>query len=241
MKTRRIPETDLARIAVLPREEQPAKLQLLKGFRPPHTLNPFRKAVPDLVNLQYDMLGVSDPTHWCRIEEAIIREGKHESEIERNLQVARALFEYCRDHEVVSYYKPQSSWGVGFGQSVSYWYPFYSVWDGRAAFVFFDPRKASPLTAEARRFVFSLMHQRLRVDDPDFADADLVAVRFGSVKDSNARTVKPYSAEGVSLFSLDELTEMIDTTYRLWFEELDRRAEETRRRAAGGKGNPMGF
>lgn len=239
MKMRRIPETDLARIAVLPVDEQPKQLQQLKAFRPPHTLNPFRSVVGDLVNLQFEMLGERSFTRWDIVSEQIRRLSKHKDEFEKNLAVAKALHNYCIKNDVISYSKPTPKWGVGFGNSIAYWSNFYSVWGGRASFLFFDPRISHPLTKSARKFAFSLMHQRLRVDDPDFADAELLIVRFGVDKEGGQRTVAPYSARGVDLFGLDDLNAMIETTYQLWAVELERRAEEAKR--AGGGSNPFGF
>lgn len=235
---RRIPETDLARIAVLDVDQQRQYLRQLKSFRPPHTLNPFRQAVPDIVNLQHELLGVRAPTPWKRIEEAISRSRESEDGIERNIAVAAALYEYCEEHALVSYAKPVPRWNVGYGNDVAFWGQFYSVWEGKAAFIHFDPRLTHPLTTRARKFAFSLMHQRLRVDDPDFADVGLFIVRFGRGS-GNKRTVVPHSVAETDLYSYDQLNEMIDLTYSLWAEELAERQDRARR--AGGGTNPMGI
>lgn len=237
MKIRRIPETDLARIAVRPIEEQRIHLRQLKSFRPPHTLNPFRSAVPDILNLQHDLLGSSGRTPWACIEDRIVRSKEGEDGLLRNLAVAKALFEFSEEHQVTSYTKPVPRWSVGYGNDVAYWGQHYSVWDSEAAFLHFDPRLTNPMTDQARRFAFSLMHQRLRVDDPDFAEVRLGIVRFGR-GDGNARTVKVHWVTG-ELYSYDQLNGMIDTTYGLWIEELQSRQAEARRAVGGG--NPMNF
>ena len=83
-----------------------------------------------------------------------------------------------------------------------------------------------------------MMHQRLRVDDPDFATVDLTIFKFGS-GDNSSRVVQAHSVSSFELFSREQLNSMIGLTYRLWAEELFGRQEESRR--ASGAGNPMGF
>lgn len=235
---RRIPETDLARIVGRPSDEQRVLLAQLKSFRPPHTLNPFRSAVADIMNVQHTMLGTSRRSSWPVIRARIEASKESEDGISRNLDVAHALFEFAERVRLISYDKPVPKWSVGFGHSVEYWQQFYSVWNGAASFVYFDPRKSSPLNKRAMRFAFSMMHERLRVDDPDFADAELTIFRFGC-HDDGSRFVRSFDASNVDLFSRDELNEMITLTYRLWTEELERRSTEDRK--ATGTENPMGF
>lgn len=238
MKMRRIPETDLARIAGRPEDEQRLLLQRLKGFKPPHTLNPVRRAIPDIMNVQYDLLGRSTPTSWNVIEAAIHSSKESDDGKERNIAVAKAIYNFVAESGVVSYDKPALRWPVGFGNSVEYWQQFYSVWEGRASFVHFDPRQSSPLNGYAMRFAFSMMHERLRVEDPDFSDVDLTIMRFG-VADGGERFVKLFNAREFSLYTRDHLNEMITHTYRLWADELARRTEVERK--ATGTDNPMGF
>lgn len=237
MKIRRIPETDLARIAVRPVDEQRIHLRQLKGFKPPHTLNPFRSVVPDILNLQHALLGDAGRTTWSRIEEQILKAKESADGIIKNLAVAKALFDFSEQNEIISYAKDVPKWSVGYGNNVAFWGQHYSVWNDEAAFLHFDPRLTNPMTDQARKFAFSLMNQRLRVDDPDFADVRLGVVRFGR-GDGNARTLKVHWLNE-ELYSYDQLNEMIDVTYGLWLEELQSRQVEARRAAGGG--NPMGF
>lgn len=238
MKTRPIPDIDLARITVRSKDEQRLHLRQLKFFRPTHTLNPFRAVLPDLVNLQHPMLGMTARTRWEVIEQAIENSKEGADGIARNLAVAKALYEFGLQSEIASFEKLVSRWSVGYGYSLAYWNSFYSVWEGLGAHVYFDPRLSHPLGEAGRRFAFSMMHQRLRVDDPDYAELDLVIVSFGRGLGSE-RTVQVHRATGLTLYSYDQLNEMIDVTYTLWFEELARREAEAKRAAGGG--NPMGF
>jgi hypothetical protein len=51
--------------------------------------------------------------------------------------------------------------------------------------------------------------------------------------------IRLFDADGIQLFTVDQLNDMIDETYRIWIEVLQERAEDERRRAGGS--NPMGF
>ena len=76
------------------------------------------------------------------------------------------------------------------------------------------------------------------MDDPDFAELELVIVNFGR-DDKGKRTVVEHRAGSMDLYAYDELNSMIDLTYRLWIEELTQRREDARK-AVGGS-TPMGF
>jgi hypothetical protein len=112
------------------------------------------------------------------------------------------------------------------------------VLEERPCFIFADPRISNPLTREGRKFALSLMHERIRVPDPDFTEARLVVAQFGK-GEGGARTIRLFDAAEVELFDVDQLNEMIDETYRIWIEVLRERVDEDRKKASGS--NPMGF
>lgn len=235
---RRIPETELARISGRSEDEQRKLLKRLKSFKPPHTLNPFRRSIKDIMNVNYELLGASDRTPWNVIEDRINASKETEVGKERNLSLARALRDFVLEFDVSSFDKPTLRWPVGFGNTVEYWEPFYSVWNNQASFVYFDPRQSNPLNEYAMRFAFSMMHERLRVDDLDFSDVELTIFRFG-VGDQGNRFVRQFNAKSFDLYTRDQLNEMITLTYRLWVEELTIRSNEAQK--ATGTHNPMGF
>jgi hypothetical protein len=239
MKIRRLSEIDLARIAPLPPEEKLHRLRLLKIGRPPHTYNPLRFSLGDILNLQPEMFPPSSEyTSWAQISDDISKRATSETEKKFNLAVGRALHDYGVAVRARSFSKPISSWAVGYGQSVRFWWNLYTVIRGRPCFIFADPRISSPLTRVGRRFVLSIMNERIRVADPDFANAKLVVVQFGKGEQGN-RIVREFEAADSELFSFSELNAMIDETYRLWVEILTERTEEVRKRPSGS--NPFGF
>ena len=240
MKIHRLSEIDLARICVLPSEEKKPRLRLIKFGRPPHTYVPMRTNLGDLVNLQpaFFMADGVEPTEWKEVEAAITRASKTKSEAEFNLGVAESLYKFCVENSVRSYQRPAAPWNVGFGQTVRYWWNLYSVLNDRPVFFFPDPRVSNPLTREAARFVVSMMNQRLRVDDPDFADARLLIVKFAKGEGGN-RPIRLMEFSDDELFSAAALNAMIQETYKLWIEVLNERADEVKFRPTGT--TPMGF
>jgi hypothetical protein len=239
MKMPRLSEIDLARIGPLDSQEKRHRLRLLKFGRPPHTYAPLRSQLGDILNLQPEMFGSStDFTPWETIAAAIQKMATSESEAKFNLAVAKSLYDYALEKKIRSYRKPVGAWQVGYGQSISYWWNLYTVLEDQPCFIFADPRISNALTRDGRRFALSLMHERIRVPDPDFAGARLVVAQFGKGV-GGARSVRLFDAAEVELFSFDQLNEMIDETYRIWIEVLHERAGEERRKAGGS--NPMGF
>ena len=238
MKIRRLSEIDLARICPVPRDEKIFRLKQFKLGRPPHTYNPMRASLGDILNLQPELFPGGEYTPWSQIESDIKKRSTSDSEAKFNLAVAKALYEFGKEQGAKSYSKPIPAWSVGYGQSVTYWWNFYSVVDERPCFIFVDPRISNPLTLDARKFVLSMMNERIKVPDPDFADSRLIVAQFTKVNEGE-RAIRLFEPTSAGLFSSDEINEMINETYQLWIEVLAERADEGRQRPAGT--NPMGF
>lgn len=177
-------------------------------------------------------------TPWKQVEADIVRRATSEGELRFNLAVAEALYHFGVENGAKSFRKPINPWSVGYGQSVCYWWNFYTLLDGEPCFVFVDPRLTAPLTREGRNFALSLMHERIRAADPDFARARLLVAQFGKA-DPGRRLIRLFDAADADLFSFDELNEMIDETYRLWIDVLAERADEAKRKPTGT--TPLGF
>lgn len=104
--------------------------------------------------------------------------------------------------------------------------------DGRAVVPFIDPRRETKrLTAAARQFVFSVMHERF-IADPDLDGVRPCIVQFGSGND-DARIPSLHFPEGIELLDFDTLDAMIQETYAIWGEVLDERDAATRRAHPG--------
>jgi hypothetical protein len=235
VKIRRLPETDLARIAPLSADEKRRQLRQHKAGRPPFSYEPLRNSIHDVINVTPDLFGPAEPTSWGRVEQLIWRRSKSEDEFKSNRAVAQSLHAYSIAEGVRARRQEIRALPLSLDLRVEYWWPFVMLIDGRPLIPFFDPRRSRRLTVIGRRFVFSMMHQAIRVADPDLAEVRLGIFQFES-GDDDARMLKLHTDDGVQLYEFDELDEMIRETYAIWAEVLGEREAEVRRRGSGTRG-----
>jgi len=124
---------------------------------------------------------------------------------------------------------------MGVGASVVYWHSAVLIVDERPLVPFFDPRRSKVLTRLGRQFAFSMMHQRIREDSPDFKAVRLGIFQFERT-DQGPRPPQLHTDDGVELFNLDQLEQMVAETYEIWQEVCEGREAETRRRGSGTTG-----
>ncbi len=235
MKIRPLPEIDLARIAPKPRDEKRRDLEQMRLGHPPYSYGPVRGTLSDVLNVQSDLIGPMPRTPWEKIAQTIQRKSRSDVEEQANLRVASGLFNFVDDKGVVGRHHDFHPLQLGIGSKVVYWQPTILRLDDQAVIPFLDPRRVKRLTEQGRRFVFSVMHERIRAADPDFADALLAVVQF-DLSANGPRKPTIFTDRGVVLFSYDELDAMVRETYELWIEICEERAADVRRRGAGGGG-----
>ena len=236
MKIRPLPDTDLARIAVLSEDLQRKALLQMRGGRAPFSYEPLRRCFADILNVTPAMFVATRPTDWGKIEETIRRARTTPEGVEANLAAAKALHDFADDHAIIGRSHEFFPMQTGSGQSVKLWHSMLLTLDSRRVVVpFIDLRRSKKLTAEARRFAFSMMHERIRVADPDFEAVELAIIQFTAPK-NQPRQAKLWTAEGHSLISLRDLEAMVTTTYRLWTEISMDRATEARHKGTGTSG-----
>lgn len=232
---RPLPEIDLARIAPLSRDEKRRALQQVRLGRPPYSYAPVRATISDVLNVQSELIGPVPATPWEKIKQTIQRRSRSDAEEEANLRVAEGLFDFVRAREIVGRRLDVYPFHLGIGTKVIFWQPVVLMLNDRAVIPFLDPRRAKGLTANGRRFVFSVMHERIRAADEDFADVTLAIVQF-TRSDEGPRTPVIFTDEKIKLFTFDELDQMVGETYELWAEILEERTADNRRRGAAGGG-----
>lgn len=235
MKMHRLPETDLARIGPLPRDKKRLMLRRHKQAAAPHSYLPVRLTLPDIWNTQYGLLGITERASWEKIEKRIWERSKSAEEFDANIRVAKKLYRHADADNIVSHAEDFLPLQIGIGVSVCYWSKLSYVRDGKAVIPFLDPRRNNSLGRLGRRFAFSMMHQGIRVADPDFENAALEIIHAGSSL-NGARTLNFHSDDGVELYSFEELDQMVRETYEIWREVLAEREEEERKKAYSRKG-----
>src|SRR5690606_12922647 len=204
MKIRRLPEIDLARIAPKPTEQKHRALEQFKLGHPTITYKPVRVLFADIFNVQPDMFASADPTAWPVLERLIRVKATSDDECSANLLVAKGLHDFARSNALRSRSQAFFPLSLSVGEKVEYWLPMVTALEGAPLVVFIDPRCGKRLTAEARRFVFSTMHEHIRIANPDFAAARLGVVQLGDAADGR-RPVTLSTDEGVELFGFDQL------------------------------------
>lgn len=235
MKIRPLPDIDLARIAPLALAQQRKALEQIRYSHPPFSYGPLRGCLLDIFNVQPEMFGPVGRTSWNVIEGVLGKRCRSPEERKANLQVAKGLHHYATGSRILGRSQEFFPLGMSVGRKVAYWLPMVLIIDGRPLVPFIDPRRSRGLTAEGRRFAFSMMHERIRAADPDFASVRFGIIQFGDVE-GDQRSPRFHTDGGVKLFSFDEMEAMVSATYDLWREVCEEREMETRREASGARG-----
>jgi hypothetical protein len=226
---RSLPETDLARAALLPDDQKRVVLRGVRSFVPPHSFAPLRKVVPAAYSVRASLLDLPNRT-WPDIEKAINSYCRNHPEwIEPNVTVAKTLFDYNNSRQVSAIEWEFREVSVGFGAKMKFWHDFYSVQDGAPVLSFVDPRLQDGLGVLGRTFVFSAMHHLVAVGD--FEGARL---RFPKNRYTRQRDVEVFSFDERDVVEEIVLNEAIDRTFKIWLEILAERTEEMRRQPPTG-------
>jgi hypothetical protein len=243
MKTRRLLEVDIARLAPLPQDEQRQRMGKLIGGGGRFSFKPTRDQFPEVLNSQPPMfapLGESPVTEFRVIEERLRKDCRSTKELAFNMQAARMLYAHFRAQDVVSRPHSFGSMSLGTERGIQYWVQSFYARGDLPVVTFIDPRGGQGLTARARNVVFAAMHATIRERDPDFANAVLEIVQLPYERQSkNApssvtpRVLRVYTLEDEPIYSFEEIDAMLTETLCIWDEVCAAAMAETRRRAGG--------
>ncbi|MBV1702502.1 MAG: hypothetical protein KGQ46_11855 [Hyphomicrobiales bacterium] len=239
MKIPHLHSLDLARIAPLTIEQKRIELRRLKEGRPPYSYKPVRLSLPEILNVDAGPLGIVPRAPYEQVAKEIERQSTSEAEKNANLTLASTLYKYVDSNGLSGRRNEFFPLVIGTTVKVSYWVPAVVALDGRPTVLFIDPRRTKKLTEVSRRFVLSVMNQRIRVADPDYSEVELAIMQFnGDKKDKTLRIPKIHTAAGISLFDYDTINSMIKETYKIlrevWVEREELQKRDTRRPTAGG-------
>lgn len=219
MKIRRLNETDLARNALSDWDQTVLRLDSILKGRPPYSLEPARKCLPDILNISYPTLPSPQSTPWHIVEAQIwkhCRRGKNlRDEFRANVTVAAALrrFQIENDVEVIDH--PMSPLRIG-SQWVNFWHGFIFVINGRVIIPFFDLRIGQNLRRKSDiKVVWSLQHEHIRLRDLNLRDATLCVLQIPR-SDEGTRQVVLHESEGLNLYNWDSLESMLAKTLEAW-------------------------
>lgn len=233
MTMRLLPDIDLARIAPLRDDMKRKSLEQMKGGFSTFSYKPVRNCFSDIFNVQPELnFGKAEPTPWAVIETELRKRCKSDEEFTYNRRVALGLHDFAASGRVFGRRHEFFPLSMGMGQKVTFWLPMVLAIDEQASAIFVEPRRTRGLNAEGRRFAFSMMHERIRAADEDFADVRLTIAQFADPSDDR-RAVRLHTDEGVELYSRDELETMVASTYEMWREVLEEREKKSRAKSTG--------
>ena len=231
MKMRPLPDIDLARIAPQRDDMKRKSLEQIKDGFPPFSYRPVRSCYSDIFNIQPELdLGEAAATPWPVIEAKLKTHSRSDEELTYNRRVALGLHDFATSGGVIGRGNEFFPLAMGLGQKVTYWLPMILRIDEQASALFVEPRRTRGLTVEGRRFAFSMMHERIRAADEDFANVRLTIAQFSDPV-ADRRAVILHTDVGVELYLRDELEFMVASTYEMWREVLEGREQEARGRA----------
>ena len=219
MKIRRLNETDAARNALGDWDHTVLRLDnILKG-RPPYSLEPARKCLPDILNISYPTLPNPKPTSWRVVRSQIwkhCKRGKNrQKEFQANLEVADALRRFQIENDVQVIDRPMSALKIG-SQWVKYWHDFVFVIEGRVIIPFFDLRISQNLQRDTGiKVAWSLQHEHIRLRDLDLREANLCVLQIPR-GDDGTRHVVLHESGGEELYSWEFLDAKLAETLEAW-------------------------
>ena len=235
MKTRPLPPTDLANIAVLRAEEQFERLMAKRDFVPPHSLEWTRRNLRVLMGAEGD-LGLGLPIlSFEELRKTARNTIKRSCDLTPNLKRCQAILEYSSKRRLVSREGVFGVHRVSADMSVAYAHSIVSF-EGEQGFIpFFDLRKSGGLTSGARDFIFSMNFHLIIDADVDFADCGLRVIKY--IDPVNASPfMRDEIFSGEPRYGYDELSAMIAQTYEIWSEVQDIRRRADRDQGTGTDG-----
>jgi len=235
MKIRPLPDIDLARIAPQSDDIKRKSLEQMKSGYSTFSYKPVRSLFDDIFNIQPALdFGKIAPTNWEKIHSELSKRCRSDDELLYNERVARSLYKFAKSTGTIGRREEFFPLSMGIGRKVTYWLPMIVSIDSAASAIFIDPRSTKKLTADGRRFAFSMMHERIRTEDEDFSDLSLTIAQFGKPEsEGGLRTLRLYSDKDEILYSREELELMVASTYDLWREVLEERERESRDKPTG--------
>ena len=221
MTSRRLPETDIANISVLPERDQYARLKNKRAFRPPHSLEPTRRCLNSLFGVSTPMF----PDATIAPEDAIkaLRSSiKRDQDRAPNLLRARSILNFREACVTEAAAEAMRSHRISIDNSINLTHSLVVEINDRPQIPFIDLRKSGSLSKSARDFVFSMNYHLLIDANPDFAEFGLMILNYWEESASNFG-LTPHWFNGVPKYSYEQLTDMIARTYQIWLDVLDER------------------
>jgi hypothetical protein len=213
LKSIRLPETDIANLAF---KSYDFKVGFLSNWLKPKKISgsyePLRQSVGEAANVELPLLPDLETTTLEQLEALVIRACKGDSKrILMNLAPVRAIRKFVDEREATAEFLDTLPMALYPGMRYSFWAPMLVRYEGAVRIVFMDLRRTGGMSASGLHVCFSIMHERFRALNPDFATVKFEAWRFSN---NDKRSIRPIEEWGVPL-SYERIVEDVAETYAI--------------------------
>lgn len=233
MKSVRLPETDLANLSFRPVNEKSA---FLNNWLRPKAISgsyePLRHSLGEAASVGLPLFPDIDPTSLAQLDALVVRECKGNQQlVDMNLPPIEAIRVFTQENAAEANYMVDLPMTLVPGMRYSFWAPMIVRYGQRARIPFLDLRRTGFLKQNGLHTCFSIMHERFRALDLDFASVTFEAWRF---RNNAARSIQVVE-EWAEPISFDSIIEDVAETYRI----LNSLREITSTRRTGTDDGPL--
>jgi hypothetical protein len=239
MKTRRLPDTDLAIFASLDEGEPLERaLRAFKAGGGAWSYDPVKQSSGDILAAKAPLYEPAAPIAWSKIRRQISRAClKGAKQLESNVQVGKILYDSGQSMHWSAVSLPMGHLPTGVGGGVRYWHDIVIIADGQAIIPFFDFRRGRGVANPGiRKIVFSMQNIWVRDRHADLANARLAVFRFPTIGEE--RYLKIHLHDDGDLLSFEELDRRVRVVYETWSRIC---VERTASPGAPKTATPFGF
>ena len=232
MKSRNLPETDIANIAFRSVSEKSKMLEAwLKPRQGSGSYNPFRQTSGDAINRQLPLYPEGQVrTPWEKLEQLVVAKCRGDEQLlGMNIPVARSTHDFAVATGLTAEPIDMRSLTLAGGERYDFGQNLLLRFDGGVAVAFPDLRRTGQLSLHGRRVAFSVMHQRFRENFPDNSSLALQVWRY---RNNDDRSIEVIHHTDEPLYTYEELSADFSETYSI-FNALRSHADNERRNKGG--------
>lgn len=238
MRTRkaRLPETDTARVALLPETDQLRLLRQMKGGFAPFSYRPTRTHLPDTAIIRLGSLPMTvEDMEREKLLSLVTKSCGSDVEIAANCEVSGLIYDWVRAGNVEVFSEDFGRLVLASGYSVTFWMNAIFREGDRLMVINPDFRRSTGYSPAGRLFAFSAMHERIRSLGGDYADLDLILMTFPADREGK-RHIRLRSAAELELLPYETLVAKTEQTLLLWDQVCEERAAKAQGEAANDPG-----
>jgi len=221
MKLRRLTNNELVNIAPLPTDRKWKRLQTAaKSKAGSWSYGPIFDEIPNIFGVAPPlgkMLGLPKPTD-AQIRASIRKNSYSLDQQAACLEIADLLLDWREKNSISkAVYERFSPISLGEYGTLKLWFDIVIELNGRPHVLAFDCRRSGGYTKVGRHFAMSVLHQQIRVTNPELQDAGLILMKFPQMPEQ-PRSIFPVFDIDIAepLYNADEIIEILNETMSMW-------------------------